>query len=50
MGQYRVRSQDKRNVVAAWLAGASHGQAAARFNLPVHEVRAIYAKERKKLR
>lgn len=50
MGQHRVRPHDKRNVVAAWLAGSDPDQAAARLNLPESEVRAIYAKERKKLR
>ena len=49
MGQHRVRSHDKRHVVAAWLAGAEPDHAAARLNLPAQEVRAIYAKERKKL-
>ena len=44
-----MRSQDKRHVVEAWLAGAEPDHAAARLNLPVREVRAIYAKERKKL-
>jgi len=45
-----VRPQDKRNVIAAWLAGANADQAAARLSLPAQEVRAIYAKERKKFR
>ena len=42
-----MRSQDKRQVVAAWMAGAEPEQAAARLNLPAQEVRAIYAKEKK---
>ena len=42
-----MRSQDKRHVVAAWLAGAEPDHAAARLNLPAQEVRAIYAKEKK---
>jgi len=45
-----MRPQDKRTIVEAWLAGADPDQAAALFNLPAHEVRAIYAKEQKKLR
>ena len=45
-----MRAQDKLHVVAAWLAGAEPEQAAARLKLPAREVRAIYAKERKKFR
>ena len=42
-----MRSQDKRHVVAAWLAGAEPDHAAARLNLPAQEVRAIYRKQQR---
>ena len=42
-----MRSQDKRHVVAAWLAGYEPDHAAARLNLPVREVRAIYRKQKR---
>ena len=45
-----MRAQDKRNVIACYRISASPQQAAAELNLPLSEVQAIYAKERKKLR
>ena len=42
-----MRPHDKRHVVAAWLAGSEPDHAAARLNLPVREVRAIYRKQKR---